>query len=286
MSEVKLVSVSHSRNIEGVKTAEEFIAYTARVSNPTNQINNETAPKLLAYLVKHSHWSPFEMVNVCIEIKTTRDIGRQILRHRSFSFQEFSQRYAEVNDNFEFREARIQDLKNRQNSLPIDNDSTLSGVWEEIQRKVAIQARDSYNKAIELGIAKEQARAVLPEGMTKSTMYMSGTLRSWIHYCQLRMANGTQLEHQLVAIACWKIITEEFPSLNTLIEHDTEKSAEPVKTGVPEQINKSAFFSMMDEWAQANLPPIPKNWRDAKLPDEKPPAKWDQMGGVPVSSVQ
>lgn len=215
MSEVKLVAVTVPR-VEGITTAEEFIAYAARVSNPGNQINNETAPKLLKYLAKHSHWSPFEMVSVCMEIKTTRDIGRQILRHRSFSFQEFSQRYAEVNDSFEYRDARLQDHKNRQNSIQTD-DTKLAAAWQEIQQNVQDICGTHYRNALQLGIAKEQARAILPEGMTRSTMYMNGTLRSWIHYCDLRGSNGTQMEHMEIAKKSWDIILVEFPSLSEIL---------------------------------------------------------------------
>lgn len=216
MSEVKLVAITKPL-IEGVNTAEEFIAYAARVSNPGNQINSETAPRLLKYLAKHKHWSPFEMVSVCLEIKTTRDIGRQILRHRSFSFQEFSQRYAAVTDAFEFREARLQDLKNRQNSIKTD-DVELEKTWQMMQQVVADTASLQYKTALHLGIAKEQARALLPEGMTQSTMYMNGTLRSWIHYCDLRGSNGTQLEHMEIAQKAWVVILKEFPSLSKVLE--------------------------------------------------------------------
>ncbi len=216
MSNVKIVALTFPL-IEGLTTAEEFIAYAARVSNPGNQINNETAPKLLRYLAKHSHWSPFEMVSICMEIKTTRDIGRQILRHRSFSFQEFSQRYAEVTDGFELREARLQDEKNRQNSIDTD-DIKLQSQWEAAQQTVAGYASQAYQWALANGIAKEQARAVLPEGMTRSTMYMNGTLRSWIHYCDLRASHGTQKEHMEIAKAAWDLILVEFPSLSEILE--------------------------------------------------------------------
>lgn len=215
VNNVKLVAITVPR-IEGISTAEEFIAYAARVSNPGNQINNETAPKLLKYLAKNSHWSPFEMVNICLEVKTTRDIGRQILRHRSFSFQEFSQRYAAVTDQVEFREARLQDQKNRQNSIETD-DEELQYQWEAAQQAVANKAYTAYNWALNNGIAKEQARAVLPEGMTKSTMYMNGTLRSWIHYCDLRGSHGTQKEHMQIAKEAWEIILSEFPSLSEVL---------------------------------------------------------------------
>jgi thymidylate synthase (FAD) len=229
MSNVRLVSISHPVGIDGVTTAEEFIAYAARVSNPSNQINSETAPRLLKYLVKNKHWSPFEMVSLTLEIKTTRDIGRQILRHRSFSFQEFSQRYAAVNDAFEFRETRLQDQKNRQNSIE-SSDRVLDDIWKEAQETVQTVCRNAYDLALKNGIAKEQARVVLPEGMTKSTMYMAGTLRSWIHYCELRMANGTQKEHRQIALDSWGIILGQFPSLSAILEDDVkagEKKAAP-----------------------------------------------------------
>jgi thymidylate synthase (FAD) len=218
MSEVKLVAITIPK-VEGISTAEEFVAYAARVSNPTSQINNETAPRLLRYLLKNRHFSPFEMVDVCLEINTTRDIGRQILRHRSFVFQEFSQRYAAVTDSFEFREARLQDQKNRQNSIKTDDDK-LANAWYEIQKDVQQIVKSHYDNALQLGIAKEQARALLPEGMTKTRMYMKGSLRSWIHYCDLRCANGTQLEHQDVALKCWEIISKEFPSIASLLNEN------------------------------------------------------------------
>ena len=191
----------------------ELVAYCARVSNPSNQTNSETALKLINHLVKNKHWSPLEMVNVCMEIETTRDIARQILRHRSFSFQEFSQRYADphaMGDMFEIREARLQDTKNRQNSIHT-TDEGLQKAWELQQLKVKHAAEEAYNWAIENGIAKEQARAVLPEGMTKSRMYMNGTLRSWIHYIDLRGANGTQKEHMAIALECAHVIKDMFP---------------------------------------------------------------------------
>jgi len=190
---------------------EELIAYMARVSNPENQNNPETAPKLLKYLMKNKHWSPFEMVNVCMEIKCTRDIARQILRHRSFSFQEFSQRYAEALE-WETGEARLQDNKNRQNSLPTQ-DRELERWWEDEQRKVVTQARFSYGAALNNGIAKEVARKLLPEGLTMSTMYMNGTLRSWMHYVDIRCDEATQKEHRVVAEQCRAILAKEFPSL-------------------------------------------------------------------------
>jgi thymidylate synthase (FAD) len=197
--------------ITDCKTAAELIAYTARVSNPTNQNNTATAPKLLGYLIKENHWSPFEMVHMTLEIKTTRDIARQMLRHRSFSFQEFSQRYAEATE-WQKRDARLQDLKNRQNSMPTD-DEELREMWDTVQEKLIKNAEDAYKWALERGIAKEQARAVLPEGNTMSTLYMSGTLRSWIHYCQLRRGHGTQLEHIEIADMCWDIIGVHFPDI-------------------------------------------------------------------------
>jgi thymidylate synthase (FAD) len=203
----------------GIADAQELIAYCARVSNPSNQLNTETSEKLINYLVKHQHWSPLEMVSACIEITTTRDIARQILRHRSFSFQEFSQRYADPTKdlNFVTREARLQDTKNRQNSIQTD-DQELQAWWDAKQKFVIEQAQTIYSQAIERGIAKEQARAVLPEGLTESRLYMNGTLRSWIHFIELRSANGTQLEHQEVAIACAKVIAEIFPLATTLLK--------------------------------------------------------------------
>ena len=196
---------------------EAFIAYVARVSNPSNQNNNETSTKLLKYLVKHKHWSPFELVNVVMEINTTRDIARQILRHRSFTFQEFSQRYADpTNDlGFSTREARLQDPKNRQNSIQFvdGKDESIKELWEEMQNRITREVKHVYEWAIENGIAKEQARAVLPEGLTNSRMYMSGSLRSWIHYCDLRRANGTQKEHQEIAEEAWYELMSEFPFL-------------------------------------------------------------------------
>jgi len=198
---------------------DEFIAYVARVSNPSNQNNSLTASKLLKYLVKHKHWSPFEMVNVVMEINTTRDIGRQILRHRSFAFQEFSQRYADPTKDMGFvtRDARLQDLKNRQNSIETD-DGDIQSSWKIIQDENIRRAKLDYQWAIENGIAKEQARAVLPEGLIMSRMYMSGSLRSWIHYCQLRMTEGTQKEHREIAREAWNEITAAFPSLKDALE--------------------------------------------------------------------
>jgi thymidylate synthase (FAD) len=197
-------------------TADELIAYTARVSNPGNQNNPETAPKLLKYLIENDHWSPFEMVSATLEITTTRDISRQIIRHRSFSFQEFSQRYAVASD-YETREARLQDSKNRQNSIPTD-DVRLQESWNMQQMKVINASKEVYEWALENDIAKEQARAVLPEGNTLTTLYMAGNLRSWIHYCGLRRGNGTQLEHQQIADKCWNILSEHFRSIKLAVE--------------------------------------------------------------------
>jgi thymidylate synthase (FAD) len=207
----------------GIADAQELIAYCARVSNPSNQFNTETSEKLIRYLVKHAHWSPLEMVSACVEITTTRDIARQILRHRSFSFQEFSQRYADPTKdlNFVVREARLQDTKNRQNSVELDmanpEQRELARLWEEKQQAVVRAAREAYTWAITNGIAKEQARAVLPEGNIESKLYMNGTLRSWVHFIELRSGNGTQKEHQLVALACAKAIAAIFPMTNSLI---------------------------------------------------------------------
>ena len=219
---VKLVSFSQpteAKSSVGIDNVQELIAYCARVSNPANQLNTETSEKLIKYLIKHAHWSPLEMVSACIEIETTRDIARQILRHRSFSFQEFSQRYADPTKDlgFELREARLQDSKNRQNSIETD-DIELQNKWNLMQQTLINNAEHAYNWAIQSGIAKEQARAVLPEGNTQSRMYMNGTLRSWIHYCELRRANGTQKEHREVADACWKIIAEKFPNVAAALE--------------------------------------------------------------------
>ena len=219
---VKLISYSTPSKefLDEVSSAtlQDLVAYCARVSNPANQTNKETADKLLKYLIKHKHWSPLEMVSICMEIETTRDIARQILRHRSFSFQEFSQRYADPTKelNFEVKEARMQDPKNRQNSIREGVDLMVSKQWNDIQHDIVAKAKDAYNWAIKNGIAKEQARAVLPEGLTMSRMYMNGTLRSWIHYIQLRSANGTQKEHMDIALACAKVISEIFP-METLV---------------------------------------------------------------------
>jgi thymidylate synthase (FAD) len=220
--EVKLISSSKpSRQMasEGIYDAQELIAFCARVSNPSNQLNTESSEKLIKYLVKHQHWSPLEMVSACLEITTTRDIARQILRHRSFSFQEFSQRYADPTKdlNFVTREARLQDTKNRQNSVETD-DPSLQNEWARAQQRVIDTARQEYEWAIKNGIAKEQARAVLPEGLIESRIYMNGTLRSWIHFIELRSANGTQKEHRQVAIECAKIIAEIFPLANEYVQ--------------------------------------------------------------------
>ena len=224
MQSVKLVGVTKPVGFAvtgDIQTAEDLIAYCARVSNPNNQHNTVTADKLLKYLVKHKHWSPFEMVHVIMEINTTRDIARQILRHRSFSFQEFSQRYANVTVMSGPREARLQDPKNRQNSIELETDDEQIKIeWKQIQDQVIAIAKTRYEWAIENGIAKEVARSILPEGLTISRMYMSGSLRSWIHYCELRMGNGTQKEHRLIANECWNIIVKEFPSLENVLENN------------------------------------------------------------------
>lgn len=198
----------------GIETANDLIAYTARVSNPSNQFNTMTGPKLIKYLIDHAHWSPLEMVSLTIEVETTRDIARQLLRHRSFSFQEFSQRYADPTQDLGFvnRETRLQDTKNRQNSIE-NNDNQLDISWQAKQQQIIHESKLAYKWAIENGIAKEQARSVLPEGNTVSRLYAAGTLRSWYHYCQLRMANGTQKEHMMIAKECWSLIVEEFPIL-------------------------------------------------------------------------
>ena len=211
MGSVNLVCISKPVIDGRVQTAGELVAYIARVSNPANQNNQETAGKLLRYLIKNQHWSPLEMVHMTMEITTTRDIARQILRHRSFSFQEFSQRYA-VAENFVTREARLQDNKNRQNSVETDDD-LLQKAWEIRQEHILEAVQNSYEWALKNGIAKEQARAILPEGLTESRLYMGGTLRSWIHYVQLRTANGTQKEHREIAEQCQRIIELEFPDI-------------------------------------------------------------------------
>jgi len=206
--------VSYSQDSE--KSLEEIVCYCARVSNPTNQHNTETNSRLINYLIQHQHWSPFEMASICLEVETTRDIARQILRHRSFSFQEFSQRYAEASLEFQYKPARLQDKKNRQNSIE-SNDAELEQLWQDKQSDVSKLIEQTYTWAIENGIAKEQARSVLPEGMTLSKMYINGTLRSWIHYIQLRTGKETQKEHRDVAIACANVIKEIFPMIEQFI---------------------------------------------------------------------
>jgi thymidylate synthase (FAD) len=208
---VSIINYSQPAN-KSAETMTELVAYCARVSNPSNQANKDTAEKLIKYLIKNKHWSPLEMVHLTLEIETTRDIARQMLRHRSFSFQEFSQRYADPTKDLDFvlREARLQDTKNRQNSIETDNLS-LQAFWEERQKRVIEEAKNAYEWAIINGIAKEQARAVLPEGLTVSRLYMAGTLRSWIHYIQLRSENGTQKEHINIAKACAEVIATVFP---------------------------------------------------------------------------
>ena len=211
---MKVTLVSYSKPVlEGLDTPTDLVAFCARVSNPSNQINSETAEKLIKYLIKHQHWSPLEMATMCLEIETTRDIARQILRHRSFSFQEFSQRYADPTKDLEFvtREARLQDPKNRQNSISEGVDVMLQYEWDRRQQDLITQVKIQYDWAIANGIAKEQARALLPEGLIMSRMYMSGSLRSWIHYIQLRSGNGTQKEHMEIAKECAKVIAEVFP---------------------------------------------------------------------------
>ena len=222
---MKVRLISHSQTpetigFEGINNVQDLIAYCARVSNPSNQINSETSERLIQYLVKHQHWSPLEMVNACLEIETTRDIAHQIVRHRSFAFQEFSQRYAnpeEQGDMFEYSEARLQDTKNRQNSIET-SDVGLQAWWDAQQKFVAEISKKIYDEALEKGIAKEQARKVLPEGLTKTKLYMNGTLRSWVHYIELRSANGTQKEHMEIAIACAKVIADIFPLIEQIGE--------------------------------------------------------------------
>lgn len=228
--QVKLVSYSKpSRELyaEGLLDVQDLIAYCARVSNPSNQLNSGTSEKLIQYLIKHQHWSPLEMVSACLEVETTRDIARQILRHRSFSFQEFSQRYADPTKDLHFvtREARFQDTKNRQNSVELDmtsdSDRQIAYQWENLQRDLIQRTTDVYKWAIEKGIAKEQARAVLPEGLTGSRMYMNGTLRSWIHFIQVRSTKGTQKEHMAIALEVAKVIAEIFPMATDMVESNT-----------------------------------------------------------------
>ena len=220
MTTVKLISYQNPTEYlskEGIKDALGLVAYCARVSNPSNQLNSETNEKLVKYLIKHQHWSPLEMVSACLEINTTRDIAHQIVRHRSFSFQEFSQRYAnptEMGDMFEYSEARLQDTKNRQNSIETDS-AEVQIFWEESQREIIGLAEKEYKKAIKMGIAKEIARKILPEGLTKTRLYMNGTLRSWVHYIDLRSANGTQKEHMEIAKACAEVISKIFPRIDS-----------------------------------------------------------------------
>jgi thymidylate synthase (FAD) len=222
---VKLISYSTPSEeliSNGLDNMQELVAFCARVSNPSNQLNTETSQKLINYLVKNAHWSPLEMVSACLEIETTRDIARQILRHRSFSFQEFSQRYADPTEDlsFVFRDARLQDTKNRQNSVELENTihgENLKELWKHYQEKVLAASTDAYNWAVQNGIAKEQARAVLPEGLTVSRIYMNGTLRSWLHFIEVRSGNGTQKEHMQVALACAEVIAKVFPMTNEFI---------------------------------------------------------------------
>lgn len=219
MSEVSLIGITKPSAYTNCITAEDLVAWAARVSNPSNQSNTETASRLVRYLIREKHWSPLEMVHVSMEIKTTRDIARQILRHRSFSFQEYSQRYADPTKDLGFvkRKARLQDAKNRQNSVTTDNKDILEN-WNMMQAEHIRRTEDLYNAAIAMGIAKEQARAILPEGNTESVMIMAGSLRSWVHYCQLRMGNGTQKEHAEIAKMCWQIIGIHFPSIVEAID--------------------------------------------------------------------
>ena len=217
MSSVRLIGITKPVDC-GCETANDLVAFAARVSNPANQNNTKTAGKLVKYLIENEHWSPLEMVHIVMEIKTTRDISRQIIRHRSFSFQEFSQRYA-ISEEFVTREARLQDPKNRQNSISEGVPTEVSSEWEEKQVIITRLAESTYRWALRNNIAKEQARAVLPEGLTQTTLYMSGTLRSWVHYCTLRMANGTQLEHMIVAEKCWDIIMKEFPDVAEALDN-------------------------------------------------------------------
>ena len=222
---VRLISFSQPTSEfleQGINDAQELIAYCARVSNPSNQLNKETSEKLIRYLIKNQHWSPLEMVSACIEIETTRDIARQILRHRSFSFQEFSQRYADPTQDLSFvmRDARLQDPKNRQNSIELEptlGNNLLENEWRHRQLAMIELAKETYEWAVGKGIAKEQARAVLPEGLTVSRLYMNGTLRSWVHYIELRSANGTQKEHQEIALACAQVIAKVFPMASELV---------------------------------------------------------------------
>jgi len=220
---MKIELISYSQPVTTDETVTDLVAYCARVSNPSNQDNKDTSEKLIRYLIKNSHWSPLEMVNMCLEIETTRDIARQILRHRSFSFQEFSQRYADPTKELDFvlREARLQDAKNRQNSIEMGvtlKDSLIADEWKRRQVDIIRQVKESYEWAITNGIAKEQARAILPEGNTVSRLYMNGTLRSWIHYIQLRSTNGTQKEHRQIALKCAEVIAKVFPMAKEFTE--------------------------------------------------------------------
>jgi len=223
-SQVNIGAFTNDEFTDYPSTAQDIVAFCARVSNPANQFNTQTSERLIQYLIKHKHWSPLEMVSVCLEIETTRDIARQMLRHRSFSFQEFSQRYADpVKElNFVLREARLQDTTNRQNSIDIDykNDQhrQIAYQWENLQKELLMRVKDTYEWAISKGIAKEQARSILPEGNTVSKLYVNGTLRSWIHYIELRSGNGTQKEHIEIAKACAEIISKIFPMINTIKE--------------------------------------------------------------------
>jgi len=217
---MKVKLISYSKPHDNNQSIQDLVAYCARVSNPSNQNNTDTNEKLIRYLIKNQHWSPLEMVSICLEIETTRDIARQILRHRSFSFQEFSQRYAVADLGFEYREARLQDTKNRQNSIMLESstkDDELRESWRVQQEFIIDSTQNAYNWALENGIAKEQARAVLPEGITVSRMYMNGTLRSWVHYIQLRSSNGTQKEHRDIAIMCANVIETIFPLIKEFI---------------------------------------------------------------------
>jgi thymidylate synthase (FAD) len=224
---VKLISYSQASeemlenyDQQSISDIQDLVAYCARVSNPSNQLNTETSDRLLRYLIRHKHWSPFEMVSICLEVETTRDIARQMLRHRSFSFQEFSQRYADPTKELSFtiRDARLQDASNRQNSTELDftrqEHRELAAHWREMQQKIIRNAKLAYETAVQMGIAKEQARAILPEGLTVSRLYIHGTLRSWIHYIELRSGNGTQLEHQDIALACAEVISKIFPMVD------------------------------------------------------------------------
>jgi len=220
---MKIELISYSQPVTTDETVTDLVAYCARVSNPSNQDNKDTSEKLIRYLIKNSHWSPMEMVSMCLEIETTRDIARQILRHRSFSFQEFSQRYADPTKELDFvlREARLQDAKNRQNSIEMGvtlKDSLIADEWKRRQVDIIRQVKESYEWAITNGIAKEQARAILPEGNTVSRLYMNGTLRSWIHYIQLRSENGTQKEHRQIALKCAEVIAKVFPMAKEFTE--------------------------------------------------------------------